>query len=37
MDEVRHIPPGRRLEAQLGVGGHWIVHEDDGAGQLAVV
>ena len=37
VDEVGGVALGRRLQAQLAVGGHGVVHEDDGAGQSAVV
>ena len=37
MDKICHVSLGSTLEAQLAVGGHWIVHENDVIGQLAVV
>ena len=35
--KICHVSLGSTLEAQLAVGGHWIVHENDVIGQLAVV
>ena len=37
VDEVGHVALGRALEAELAVGGHRVVHEDDGRGESAVV
>ena len=37
VDEVGHVALRRALEAELAVGGHRVVHEDDGGGESAVV
>ena len=37
VDEIGMVALGRRLQAQLSVGGHCVVHEHDGVGQFTVV
>ena len=37
MDKICHVSLGSTLEAQLAVGGHRIVHENDVIGQLAII
>ena len=37
MDEVGLVSFGRGFQTELAVTGDWVVHEDDGRRQLAVV